>query len=119
MLFRSRQRIEAIAPLPESLSRTLAQASIIVGRATFAAGAGFLWVDDHNVREMLRTRRTTAELFVDPSPPAGLIVQVGVDLDRLSRRCRTIGVEILADGQVVRARSMPPPKMTPGRGTAA
>ena len=114
-----RQRIEAIAPLPESLSRTLAQASIIVGRATFAAGAGFLWVEDHNVREMLRTRRTTAELFVDPSPPAGLIVQVGVDLDRLSRRCRTIGVEILADGQVVRARSMPPPKMTPGRGTAA
>jgi hypothetical protein len=114
-----RQRIEAIAPLPESLSRTLAQASIIVGRATFAAAAGFLWVDDHNVREMLRTRRTTAELFVDPSPPAGLIVQVGVDLDRLSRRCRTIGVEILADGQVVRARSMPPPKATPGRGTAA
>ncbi len=112
-----RQRIEAIAPLPESLSRTLAQASIVVGRATFAAGAGFLWVDDHNVREMLRTRRTTAELFVDPSPPAGLIVQVGVDLDRLSRRCRTIGVEILADGQVVRARSMPPPKATPGRGT--
>jgi len=112
-----RARIEAIAPLPESLSRTLAQASIVVGRATFAPGAGFLWVEDHNVREMLRTRRTTAELFVDPSPPAGLIVQVGVDLERLSRRCRTIGVEILADGEVVRARSLPPPKMTPAKGT--
>jgi hypothetical protein len=49
----------------------------------------------------------------------------GVDLDRLARRCRTIGVEILVDGQVVRARTLPPPsskstpppRMTPGRGT--
>ena len=104
-----RQRIEAVAPLPDTLSRTLAQASVVVGRGTFAAGAGFLWVEDNNVREMLRTRRPTAELFVDPSPPAGLIVQVGVDLDRLSRRCRTIGVEVLQDGEVVRAKTQPPP----------
>jgi hypothetical protein len=66
---------------------------------------------------MLRTRRPTAELFVDPSPPAGLIVDAGVDLERLSRRCRTIGVEILSEGHVVRARTMPPPKMTPPKGT--
>jgi hypothetical protein len=112
-----RQRIEALAPLPESLSRTLMQASIVVGRGTFVPAAGFLWVEDHNVREMLRTRRPTAELFVDPSPPAGLIVTAGVDLERLSRRCRTIGVEILAEGQVVRARTMPPPRITPPRGT--
>jgi hypothetical protein len=111
-----RQRIEAIAPLPESLSRTLLQASIVVGRGTFVGASGFLWVEDHNVREMLRTRRPTAELFVDPSPPAGLIVSPGIDVERLSRRCRTIGVEILSDGQVVRARSVPPPKMTPPRG---
>jgi hypothetical protein len=104
-----RQRIEAVAPLPDTLSRTLAQASVVVGRGTFAGGAGFLWVEDGNVREMLRTRRPTAELFVDPSPPAGLIVQPGVDLDRLSRRCRTIGVEVLLDGQVVRAKTQPPP----------
>jgi hypothetical protein len=104
-----RQRIEAVAPLPESLSRTLAQASIVVGRGTFAAAAGFLWVEDNNVREMLRTRRPTSELFVDPSPPAGLIVQAGIDLDRLTRRCRTIGVEIMVDGQVVRAKTSPPP----------
>ena len=51
----------------------------------------------------------TQELFVDPSPPGGLLVAAGVDLDRLARRCRTIGVEILVDGQVVRARTMPPP----------
>ncbi len=110
-----RQRIEAVAPLPESLSRTLAQASIVVGRGTFAAAGGFLWVEDTNVREMLRTRRPTSELFVDPSPPSGLIVQPGIDLERLGRRCRTIGVEIIADGQVVRAKTSPPPpvRVTP------
>ncbi len=108
-----RQRIEAVAPLPDTLSRTLAQASIVLGRATFVAAAGFLWVEDANIRELLRTRRPTAELFVDPSPPSGLLVQSTVDLDRLTRRCRTVGVEIVSEGQVLRARSMPPPRMTP------
>jgi hypothetical protein len=112
-----RQRIEAVAPLPDTLSRTLAQASLVVGRATFVSSAGFLWVEDGNVRELLRSRRATAELFVDPSPPAGLIVQQGVDLDRLSRRCRTVGVEILVDGQIVRARTQPAPRLTPTAGT--
>jgi hypothetical protein len=111
-----RQRIEAIASLPETLSRTLAQASVVVGRGTFEAAAGFLWVEDHNIRELLRTRRPTAELFVDPSPPAGLIVAPGVDLDRLSRRCRTVGVELLSEGQVIRARTLPPPRLTPPPG---
>ncbi|MBV9945921.1 MAG: hypothetical protein JOZ69_03640, partial [Myxococcales bacterium] len=104
-----RARIEALAPPPESLSRTLAQASIVVGRATWAAAAGFLWVEDANIREMLRTRRPTQELFIDPSPPGGLLVTAGVDLDRVARRCRTIGIEVIADGQVVRARTIPPP----------
>ncbi len=103
-----RSRLEALAPLPETLSRTLAQASVVVGRATWQSAAGFLWVDDANVRELLRTRRTTQELFVDPSPPGGLLVAPGVDLERLSRRCRTVGVELLVDGQVVRARTVPP-----------
>jgi hypothetical protein len=104
-----RARIEALAPLPESLSRTLAQASVVVGRATWAGAAGFLWVEDGNVREMLRTRRPTQELFIDPSPPGGLLVAPGLDVERLARRCRTIGVEIMADGQIVRARTVPPP----------
>jgi len=120
-----RARIEALAPLPESLSRILAQASVVVGRATWEPAAAFLWVEDANVREMLRTRRPTQELFIDPSPPGGLLVVAGVDLDRLTRRCRTIGVEIVADGQVVRTRtippsapkSVPPGRVTPGRGT--
>jgi hypothetical protein len=126
-----RSRLEALAPLPESLSRTLAQASVVVGRASYAAASGYLWVEDGNIRELLRTRRPTQELFVDPSPPGGLLVAAGVDLDRLVRRCRTVGVEIVADGQVLRARSMPPPppssaptksgstpRVTPVRGTA-
>ncbi len=111
-----RQRLEAVAHLPDSLSKTLAQASVVLGRATFTAGSGFLWVEDANLRELLRTRRATAELFVDPSPPGGLLVVAGVDVDRLSRRCRTVGIEILVDGQVVRARSIPPGGVTPPPG---
>lgn len=104
-----RVRIEAIAPLPETLSRTLQQASVVVGRGTFTAAAGFLWVEDANVRELLRTRRATAELFVDPSPPGGLLVGAQVDMDRLARRCRSVGVEVVVEGQVVRARQGGPP----------
>ena len=103
-----RQRIEAIAPLPESLSRTLEAASVVVGRGTYVASSGFLWVDDANVRELLRTRRSTAELFLEPSPPGGLLVGAQVELDRLVRRCRTVGVEIVTDGQVVKARAAAP-----------
>ena len=98
-----RQRILAVAPLPEALSRTLAAASVVVGRGAYVATSGFLWVDDANVRELLRTRRTTAELFVEPSPPGGLLVSAATDLDRLVRRCRTVGVEIVTDGQVIKA----------------
>ena len=103
-----RARLEAFAPLPEALSHTLTQASIVLGRATWQAAAAFLWVDDGNIRELLRTRRATQELFVDPSPPGGLLVIAGLDLDRLARRCRTVGVEIAVDGQIVRARTVPP-----------
>jgi hypothetical protein len=113
-----RQRIEAVAPLPETLSRTLAQASVVVGRGSFVPSIGFLWVDDPNVREMLRTRRSTQELFLDPSPLGGLLVSSQVDLDRLARRCRTIGVEVTVEGQVVRARSLPPPNTSGERPTA-
>lgn len=108
-----RQRIEAVAPMPETLSRTLAAASVVLGRGSFVPACGFLWVDDPNVLELLRTRRSTAELFVDPSPPGGLLVSAQVDLERLTRRCRTVGVEILVEGQVVRARTLPPPPVAP------
>jgi len=108
-----KSRIESVAPMPDNLSRLIAQASVVVGKGSFVAAMGFLWVEDANVRDMLRSRRQTAELFVDPSPPGGLLVQPMVDLDRLARRCRALGVEVAVDGQVMRVRSTAPPSSVP------
>ncbi|MBI4953706.1 MAG: hypothetical protein HY908_16900 [Myxococcales bacterium] len=107
-----RERIAALAPLAAELAEALTQAGEVVGRATLVGASGFLWVDDPEVRELLRTRQPTAELFVDPSPPAGLLLGHGVDLERLVRRCRALGVEVqLEEGrQRARPASMPPPK---------
>ena len=107
-------RLEALATLPDPIARSFAQASAVVGRAEFVATAGFLWVEDNEVRELLRTRRQTADLFVDPSPPAGLLVQAGVELERLARRCRSLGVELIVDGTPYRTRSVPPGKSGSG-----
>lgn len=107
-------RIEQVASLPDPIARTLAQASAVVGRAEFVTTSGFLWVEDPEVRELLRTRRQTQDLFVDPSPPAGLLLVPGVELERLARRCRTLGVEVVVEGEVYRTRSIPP-----GRGSGA
>lgn len=103
-----KSRIEAVAPLPDTLSRMIAKASVVVGRGSFVPSSGFLWVDDANILEMLRTRKQTSDLFVDPSPPSGLLVQSGVDLEKLTRRCRSLGVEVVFEGGVVKARSTPP-----------
>jgi hypothetical protein len=94
-----RDRIEAICPLPEGLSQLLVQASAVIGKASLVACSAFLWVDDPEVREMLRTRRTTQDLFVEPSPPGGLLAVPGVDFERLVRRCRGLGVEIELSGE--------------------
>ncbi len=109
-----RNRLEALAPLPDPIARTLTQASTVIGRAEFVMTQGFLWVEDPEVRELLRTRRQSADLFIDPSPPAGLLLAVGADLERVARRCRALGVEVLVDGEVYRTRSIPP-----GRGSGA
>ena len=111
-----RARIEAVAPLPESISRILAQASVVIGRASLVRSSAFLWIEDTEIRELLRTRRPAAELFVDPSPPGGLLVQGDVDVERLVRRCRALGVEVEADGAQLRARSTTP---LPGEVAAA
>jgi hypothetical protein len=107
-------RIEQVASLPDPIARTLAQASAVVGRAEFVSTSGFLWVEDPEVRELLRTRRQTQDLFVDPSPPAGLLLAPNIDLERLARRCRSLGVEVVVEGEVYRTRSIPP-----GRGSGA
>jgi hypothetical protein len=110
-----RARLECMASLPDPIERLLAQASAVIGRAEFVRTEGFMWVEDPEIRELLRTRRQTADLFVDPSPPAGLLIAAGVDIERLARRCRSLGVELLVDGEVYRTRSMAPP----GRGSGA
>lgn len=110
-----RSRIEQLAPLPDPIARLLTQASAVVGRTEFVATMGFLWVEDSEVRELLRTRRQTAELFVDPSPPSGLLIAPGVELDRVGRRCRSLGVEVVVDGEVYRTRSVPPARASGAR----
>ncbi len=110
-----RSRLESVAPLPDPIARLLVQASAVIGRAEFVATQGFLWVEDPEIREMLRTRRSTADLFVDPSPPAGLLIAPGVDIDRLARRCRALGVEVLVEGEVFKTRSVLPGSRGSGR----
>ncbi|MCH2108435.1 MAG: hypothetical protein MK135_03845, partial [Polyangiaceae bacterium] len=100
-----RSRLEKIAELPDPIQRQLAQASTVLGRAEFVSSGGFLWIDDPEIRRMLSTRRATADLFVNPSPPSGLLVAPGVEMDTMARRCRTMGIEILADGEVCYASS--------------
>ena len=103
-----RSRLESIVELPDPIERMLAQAAAVLGRAEFIPTQGFLWVEDEELREMLRTRRQTADLFVEPSPPAGLLINPGVDVEKLARRCRSLGVEVVVDGEVYRTRSMTP-----------
>jgi hypothetical protein len=107
-------RIELVASLPDPIARTLAQASAVIGRAEYVVTSGFLWVEDPEVRELLRTRRQTQDLFIDPSPPSGLLLAPGIDLERLARRCRSLGVEVVVEGEIYRTRSIPP-----GRGSGA
>jgi hypothetical protein len=102
-----KERLEAVTPLPDPIARQLVQASAVIGRAELVETQGFLWVEDPEIRELLRTRRQSADLFVDPSPPAGLLVAPGVDLDRLARRCRALGVELMVAGEVYKARPAP------------
>lgn len=94
-----RQRLENVAALPEPVARALVQASAVLGRAQYVNTPGFLWVDDPELRELLRTRRQTADLFIEPSPPGGLLLAPGVDLERVMLRCRTLGVEVVTDAE--------------------
>jgi len=106
-----RARIELVAPLPDTISRMLIQASAVIGRGSLVQASGFLWIDDVEVRELLRTRRPASELFVDPSPPGGLLIYPDVDMERVVRRCRALGVDVEVEAGVARARThtTPPP----------
>ncbi|MCU0656386.1 MAG: hypothetical protein MUF64_14370 [Polyangiaceae bacterium] len=98
----------ALAPLPAALNDHFSRASAVLARASFAPAAGFLWLEDEPTRELLLSRRTTAELFVDPSPMGGLLVTPGVELEKLVRRCRSVGVEIAQEGRVLKASAQLP-----------
>ena len=114
-----RQRLESVTTLPEPVSRALLQASAVLGRAQYVSSPGFLWVDDPELRELLRTRRQTADLFIEPSPPGGLLLAAGVDLERVTLRCRTLGVEVVAerDGRGVTAAASGPESESRSRAT--
>lgn len=109
-----RSRLEQLASLPDPIARLLSQASAVIGRGEFVGTMGFLWVEDPEIRELLRTRRQTSDLFLDPSPPSGLLIAPGVDLERVVRRCRSLGVEIVVGGEVYRTRTG-----APGRGSSS
>lgn len=103
-------RLRAIAKLPDPVQRVLVQASAVLGRAEFVPCQGFLWVDDAELCGLLRSRRQTMDLFVDPSPPGGLLIAPGVELERLAGRCRALGVEVVVEGNVYRTKSTAPPR---------
>jgi len=98
-----RDRLASVAVLPNAVQRMLVAASEVVGEASFVPIEGFLWVADPGVRKLLLSRRQTKSLFVDPSPPGGLLVAPGVSLQLLSLRARTLGVRIVEDGEGVEA----------------
>lgn len=92
-----RARLEALAELSPSAERLFKQFSEVVGSAEYIPSAGFLWVADGTVRTLLATKKSTKALFVDPSPPGGLLLSANTDIETVTRRCRTLGVRIQAD----------------------
>jgi len=107
------RRLAALTVVPESIAQILDDAGTVVGSSTFSQASGFLWVEDPEVRELLRTRAGVAELFLEPSPPGGLLVAPGVDPERIVRRCRALGVEVALEEPRLRARrsTAPPPHL--------
>lgn len=108
-----KSRLELIADLPAELHRLLEQAGTVLARSKYVPASGFIWLDDRNVRELLRTRKQTADLFIEHSPAEGLLIAPGVDLDKLVRRCRAVGVELIYDGRLLRVRATAPPPPDP------
>lgn len=104
--------VAAVCPLSQELHTVFEEAGVVIGQGHLVQSAGFLWIEDEEIRDFLRTRQPTADLFVDPSPPGGLLLQPQVDLDKVSRRCRALGVEVSIEESVVRVRrsTAPPPR---------
>ncbi|MCL2823912.1 MAG: hypothetical protein FWD57_07975 [Polyangiaceae bacterium] len=113
-----REVVSSLAEITPAVAKKLEQLSVVLGRASYVGASGFLWCEDKELREMLRTRRQTADMFLDPSPPGGLLLAPSVTIDVVARRCRALGVEVMVDGEVYRAWSSGPPPID-GSGRAA
>ncbi|HHH10815.1 MAG TPA: hypothetical protein ENK23_01900 [Sorangium sp.] len=112
-----RKRLERLAVLSDELADALEHASTIVGRGSLVGCGGFLWVEDAAVRDMLARTAPAADMFIDPSPPGGLLVVAGVDEERLLRNCRAIGVEVTVSPQARARRASSPAKKRAGSRT--
>ncbi len=107
-------RVETVGRVSEQLEALLSHAGEIRGRGTLVKASGFLWIADERVRTLLLSKRTTADCFLEPSPPGGLLVAPGVEFEKIARRSRALGIEVELDGQVLRARpTLPPMPETP------
>ncbi len=111
------RRLQAIAPVSETAERALVEAGTVLGSGAFVPACGFLWVEDRELCALLRSRASVAEQFVEPSPPGGLLIAPGVDVERLVRRCRALGIEIHGTEGVLRARRPTIPPLPEGAST--
>jgi hypothetical protein len=113
------QMLQALSQLtqpPEATVAMLQNAGVVRGAIEHVACAGFLRIEQRELRDLLLSRRQTMDLFLPGSPEGGLLIAPAVDFEQLVRRCRVVGVELTSDGQVWRTGSTRPP---PARSGAA
>jgi hypothetical protein len=94
-----RQQLNALAAPPPGVVAMLEAAASVEANADFVPAAGFVWIDDPELLQRVRSRRSLNRLFIEPSPPGGLLVAPGVDLDRLVIGCRSVGLDVLVEGE--------------------
>jgi hypothetical protein len=109
-------RVAAIGTVSSELEMLLDDLTRPRQRLDFVEASGFLWVDEPELREQLRGRASTAALFIEPSPSGGLLLKPGVNLERLVRACRAIGIAVQREGErVTLARAASPQRPGPKR----
>ncbi len=116
------QRISAVCPPSSQLADILFHAGERLQPVQFVPCSGFVWLDDPRLLQEVRSKRALAALFVEPSPPGGLLVAADVPWDRLVRRCRAAGIDVRRDEQgtarasaSARSASKRTPVVSPGR----
>jgi hypothetical protein len=108
------QALTRLTQVPEATVALLQHAGAVRGAIEHLACAGFLRIEQSELRELLLSKRQTMDLFLPGSPPGGLLVAPAVDFEQLVRRCRIVGVELTSDGQVCRMGSTIPPQLRTG-----